>query len=126
MSSSFEDLEVWKISCKLMVKIYKLLKNCREYSIKEQIFRAGISIPSNIAEGSERSSIKDFKRFINYATGSAAELRTQIYIAQKIEILSKKETKEIIEELKIISKMLQKLNASLKEWIYYRTVNRKL
>lgn len=115
MSSSFEDLEVWKKSCKLMVKMYKILKNCREYSIKEQIYRAGISIPSNLAEGSERNSIKDFKRFINYATGSAAELRTQIYIAQRIEILTNNEAKEIIEELKVISKMLQKLNASLKD-----------
>jgi four helix bundle protein len=78
MGSSFEDLEVWKKSCRLSVRLYELLKDCRDYGIKDQMLRSSISIPSNIAEGSERKILPDFKRFINIAQGSAAELRTQV------------------------------------------------
>ncbi len=53
MSSSFEDLEVWKRSCRLAVLLYKSLKESREYSFKDQMFRAAVSIASNIAEGRE-------------------------------------------------------------------------
>ena len=75
--------------------------------------RSAISIPSNIAEGSERKSAPDFQRFINIAQGSAAELRTQIYIAKEVNILSDADAKEVIKELKSISRMLQSLHNSL-------------
>ena len=113
MGSSFEDLEVWKKACRLSVRLYELLKDCRDYGIKDQMHRSSISIPSNIAEGSERDSIPDFQRFINIAKGSAAELSTQIYISREIKILSESDAKELIHELKAISKMLQALHNSL-------------
>ncbi|MBC8526570.1 MAG: four helix bundle protein [Candidatus Cloacimonetes bacterium] len=113
MSSSFEDLEVWKKSCRLSIKLYNLLKDCRDYGIKDQMLRASVSIPSNIAEGNERNSIPDFQRFLNIAKGSAAELRTQVYISREIDIFSNKEAKELILELKSISKMLQALSNAL-------------
>ena len=113
MGSSFEDLEVWKKSCRLAVNIYELLKDCRDYGIKDQMLRSSISIPSNIPEGSERNSIPDFQRFLNIANGSAAELRTQVYISREIEILSENDSKKIIQELKSISKMLQALKNSM-------------
>ena len=119
MGSSFEDLEVWKKSCRLAVTIYKLLRDCRDYGIKDQMLRSSISIPSNIAEGSERNSIPDFQRFLNIANGSAAELRTQVYISREVEILSKNDSKKIIQELKSISKMIQALKNSMG-----KTVNR--
>lgn len=74
--ASFEDLDVWKKSCRLSVILYGLLKNCRDYGFRDQMLRASISIPSNIAEGGERNSVPDFQRFIAYAKGSAAELRS--------------------------------------------------
>jgi four helix bundle protein len=114
MSSSFEDLEVWKKSCKLSVKLYELLKDCPDYGLKNQMLRAAVSIPSNIAEGSERNSIPDFQRFLNIAKGSAAELRTQIYISREVKIFSNVVAKELIQELKSISKMLQALHNSFK------------
>ena len=114
MSASFEDLEVWKKSCRLSVRLYELLKDSRNYGMKDQMLRASISIPSNIAEGSERKSIPDFQRFLNIAQGSAAELRTQIYISREVNIFSDLEAKELIRELKLISKMLQALHSSLK------------
>ncbi len=115
MESSFEDLEVWKKSCRLSVSLYELLRDCRDYGMKDRMLRASISIPSNIAEGSERKSIPDFQRFINIAQGSAAELRTQIYISREVNILSDLDAKELIQELKSISKMLQSLHSSLKK-----------
>ncbi|MFH1624672.1 MAG: four helix bundle protein [Pseudomonadota bacterium] len=124
MSSSFEDLEVWKKSCRLAVRLYELLKDCRDYGMKDQIFRSSVSIPSNIAEGSERNSILDFQRFINIAKGSAAELRTQVYISREVRIFSDIDAKELIQELKTISKMLQALYNSLNKNRKLKTVNR--
>ncbi|MCP4408926.1 MAG: four helix bundle protein [Gammaproteobacteria bacterium] len=114
MSSSFEDLDVWKKSCRLTVRLFELLRECREYGLKDQMLRASVSIPSNIAEGSERKSIPDFRRFLNIAKGSAAELRTQVYISKEINVFSSRDAKELIAELKLISRMLQALHSSLK------------
>lgn len=115
MSVSFEDLEVWKKSCRLTVHLYKLLRDSRDYALKDQMLRASVSIPSNIAEGSERNSVLDFQRFINIAKGSAAELRTQVYISREVNMLSGPDAKELVQELKSISKMLQALHVSLKK-----------
>jgi len=113
MGHSFEDLEVWKKSCRLSVRLYGMLKDCRDYGMRDQMLRSSISIPSNIAEGSERKSILDFERFINIALGSAAELRTQIYISREVNILSKSDAAELVQELKSVSRMLQSLHSSL-------------
>ena len=107
--SSFEKLEVWQRACQLSVSIYEALKECKDYGLKDQMTRAGISIASNIAEGAERNSAKEFVRFLHIAKGSAAELRTQVYIANRVEILSNERQKELVAELKIISKMLHAL-----------------
>ena len=56
----------------------------RDFGFRDQITRAGLSVPSNIAEGYERDSNKEVANFLNYAKGSAGELRTQIYIGMKI------------------------------------------
>ncbi len=114
MSSSFENLEVWKKSCRLAVRLYNLLKECRDYGLRDQILRSAVSIPSNIAEGNERNSIPEFNRFINIAKGSAAELRTRVYISKEFEIIPETESADIIEELKAITKMPQALQNSLK------------
>ncbi|WP_437200893.1 four helix bundle protein [Planctomicrobium sp. SH664] len=79
---SFEELEVWKRSCALAVLIYQKLAQVREFSLRDQVQRAAVSIPFNIAEGAERGG-RDFVRFLRIALGSAAELRTQVYISGK-------------------------------------------
>ncbi|MBN1363810.1 MAG: four helix bundle protein [Syntrophaceae bacterium] len=111
--NSFEELEVWKRACRLAIKIYESLKNCRDYSLKDQMTRAAVSIASNIAEGAERNSKPEYIRFLHIAKGSAAELRTQVYIAQQISIYKNAENKDIVNELKEISSMLQGLIKSL-------------
>jgi len=107
--SSFEDLNVWKRSCQLAVRIYELLKDCRDFGLKDQMTRSAVSIPSNIAEGSERGSNADFIRFLHIAKGSAAELRTQVYIANRVGLLSSDTKNELVAETKEISSMLQGL-----------------
>jgi len=98
---SFENLEVGKKACCLAVKLYDCLR--------DQMQRSAISIASNIAEGAERGSDKDFIRFLHYSKGSAGELRTQLYISDKIGIIKTEFRKELCQELTEISKMLHSL-----------------
>jgi four helix bundle protein len=106
---SFEELEVWKRSCRLAVQVYEILNDCRDFGLKDQLTRSAVSVPSNIAEGAERDSKVEFIRFLHIAKGSAAELRTQIYIAQRVGILTSSSKDKLALELKEISAMLQGL-----------------
>ncbi|HQT92494.1 MAG TPA: four helix bundle protein [Candidatus Kryptobacter bacterium] len=105
----FEDLEVWKESMRLARDIYGQLRNCRDYSLKDQVQRAGVSIPSNIAEGFERQSNKEYVRFLFIAKGSAGELRTQVYLATDLQIVDRKIGLELIDRCRKVSSMLYNL-----------------
>jgi four helix bundle protein len=106
---SFEDLEVWKRGCRLAVEVSHAVSESRAFFIRDQMQRSALSIPSNIAEGSERDSKLDYIRFLRIAKGSAAELRTQCYIAVKLEILKRAEATRFTDECKEIGSMLQGL-----------------
>ena len=112
---SFEKLEVWKRACRLAVEVSRTLRDSKQYALREQMQRAAISIPSNIAEGAERDSRQDFIRFLRIAKGSAAELRTQCYIARKVELITKTDADKFIQETKELSAMLQGLVRSLEK-----------
>jgi len=112
---SFEDLEVWKRACALAVQVYILLKDCRHYAFRDQMIKAALSIASNIAEGAERDSKAEFIRFLNIAKGSAAELRTQLFIAAKAGIIRTGEAEELIREAKELSSMMHGLIKSIKK-----------
>ena len=75
--------------------------------------RAAVSVPSNIAERQERDTIPDFCRFLRIAKGSNGELRTQLYLATKLELIGTEQSNKLINESKQISKMLQGLINSL-------------
>ena len=66
----FEDMDVWEVAAKLSVSIYQELASSKEYGFRNQITRAGLSIPGNIAEGFGRSTDRDKRNFLNYAKGS--------------------------------------------------------
>lgn len=108
-SQRFEDLEVWQKACQLCLKIFKAFRECKDYGLRDQITRSSLSIPSNIAEGYERDSNKEFIRFLYIAKGSCGELRTQIYISIEIGFLEKQQGGNFIEEAKEISYMLNSL-----------------
>ena len=109
VEQSFEDLDIWKRACRLATEVYKNLKNCRDYGLKDQMTRAAVSIASNIAEGAERNSEKEYRQFLHIAKGSAAELRTQLYIAGRIGIIDKAVMVDMAEETKAISAKTQAL-----------------
>ena len=104
MFQSFEDLDVWKRACQLAVRVYEVVKDWRDFGMKDQMQRAAVSVASNVAEGSERGG-RDFLRFLNIARGSAAELRTQVYIARRVDLLTADQMTELVSELKQISKL---------------------
>ena len=78
------------------------------------MLRSALSVPSNIAEGCDRGGRTEFRRFLNIAKASAAELRTQLYIAAETNVLSRQTVKRLTDELTVITKMLQALIKSLK------------
>ena len=110
---SFEDLEVWQRGCRLTVDIFKGFAGCKNFSFRDQIQRSALSVPSNVAEGSERGSTKDFAHFLNIAKGSCGELRTQLYIARKLDLIAKTAFETLIKESKELSKMLEGLRRSM-------------
>lgn len=102
----FEDLQVWRRSLELVVEICKHFGTCSNFSLKDQITRSALSVPSNIAEGAERLSKKEFIQFLAYAKGSAGELRTQLIIATKLDYVSANDSEKWISELREISAMI--------------------
>ena len=103
---NFEDWEVWKKFARLYTDIFKKFMHSIYFGFKDQITRSALSVPSNIAEGYERESDKEIANFINYAKGSAGELRTQIYIGIDIGYIDKQVGQTWIIEVTEISKML--------------------
>ena len=97
---SFEDVDVWKRGCRVAVRVYEVLKDCRDYGLRDQMTRAAVSIASNIAEGTERDSPAETIHFLHIAKGSAAELRTQLYIAHRIGVIDHPIQTELTTELK--------------------------
>ncbi|RKF13144.1 four helix bundle protein [Alginatibacterium sediminis] len=111
----FENLEVWKRSARLSCEVYKHFADSRDFGFKDQITRSSLSIASNIAEGHERRTTKEFANFLSYAKGSSGELRTQIYIGIDINYIPSSLGKAWITEAEEISKMISGLVKSISE-----------
>ena len=107
----FEDLNAWQESMDLAESVFILTDTFKHFSLKDQAQRSAVSIPSNIAEGFERGkhSNKEFIRFLYISLGSCSELRTQLYLAQRIYKIKQMEIERYIENSKKISAMLYKL-----------------
>jgi four helix bundle protein len=88
MGTGFHDLEVWREAKALAVEIYRATTQLNDFGLRDQLRRAAVSVPSNIAEGDERDTDKDCIRFFFIAKGSLAELRTQLEIATEVGLLS--------------------------------------
>ena len=116
MVKKFKDLIVWQKSMDLVEEIYKLTKKLpREelYSLSDQIRRASVSIPSNIAEGNNRSSTKDFIKFLYISKGSNAELETQLLIALRLKYFTETDAEKALVLCGEIEKMLNALIRNL-------------
>jgi four helix bundle protein len=103
---NYEKLIVWKESVQLSAALYKYLKSLKDYGFKDQITRSGLSVPSNIAEGMARYSIKGKAHFLAIAKGSCAEMRTQIYIGIEIGYIDQVSGMNWLKEANSIDAML--------------------
>ena len=113
----FEELEVYKLSREIVIDIYNLtLKDQfrRDFDLISQIRRAGISVLSNIAEGFDRGSKKEFVLFLNYAKGSNGELRAQLEISKEINYITPNEYDYVKDKLIRNAKMISCLIKAIK------------
>lgn len=113
MANLYKDLLVWQKSYKVACDVYRLcgqLPQAEVYGLANQMQRAAVSIPSNIAEGQQRNGQKEFKHFLGIAKGSSAELETQLMIANDVYGL---EVVTIILEIDEIQRMIQTLRSKL-------------
>jgi len=112
VNNRVENLVVWQKSINLVEIIYKLTSNFPKeelYSLTSQIRRSSISIPSNIAEGKGRNSVKEFINFLHIALGSLFELKTQLYISVRLKYITEYEFDKIQNLLVEIEKMINSL-----------------
>ncbi len=113
----FKDLEIWKKSRVFCSKIYAITSKFPEtekFGITNQLRRASVSIPSNIAEGSSRNSNKDFSRFLQITLGSAYEIETQLLISFDLKFIDEDELDSLLNDLNSIIKMTSKFKSTLK------------
>ena len=110
---AFEKLDVWKRSARLSADLYKVARECKDFGFRDQITRAALSVPSNIAEGYERNSRNEYIRFLKIAKGSCGELRTQLYIAIEVALLEREAARQFLKEAFEISRMLQAMISTL-------------
>ena len=118
----YEDLIVWQKAMDLAVEVYKLTKllpDDETYVLTGQMRRAAVSIPSNIAEGQERNTTKDFIRYLYIAKGSKGELETQISLCIRLELLTQAQiaaAKDLLNEIgKMLNALIQSLSAKLSQ-----------
>ena len=118
MSASFKDLRVWQESMKFAVEVYRttaLFPRLELYGLSNQLRRAAVSIPSNIAEGKGHRSDREFGHFLFHARGSLLEVQTQIMIAKELQYLSGEEAQRILASADAIGRGLNSLINSLRE-----------
>jgi four helix bundle protein len=83
------------------------MKDCKDFGFKDQIQRASVSVPSNIAEGFERQTNKEFIQFLYIAKGSCGELRTQTYLAKEFGYLHQDDFQNLLSSGKLLSAKIQ-------------------
>ena len=116
-SRSYQDLEVWKSSIELVKVIYEATKgftSSEVYGLTNQLRKAAVSIPSNIAEGQGRISSKEFGQFLSISIGSLAEVETQLILAREIDYLAQEKLTPLLIKIDHIRKMAKALLKSIK------------
>ena len=116
MAYAFENLNAWKESRKLVVAVYQLLDQFpkfEKYALCDQIRRAVVSVPSNIAEGSGRTSLKEQLHFYEISYGSLMESYNQLILAADLHYIEEKSLDDLRPQIDIVARMLNGLRASL-------------
>ena len=113
----FKELVIWKRSrlfCSSIYEVTARFPSDEKFGLTNQLRRASVSIPSDIAEGSSRNSNKDFSRFLEIAIGSAYEIETQILIPSDLGFITTEEATKLVTEISEIIKMISKFRSTLK------------
>jgi len=114
---NYRELIVWQKAMDVVELVYqatKIFPKEELYGLTNQVRRAAVSIPSNIAEGQARQSTAEFRNFLSIAQGSRAEVETQIMIAQRLGYLPQQQTDQILNLSEEIKRMIYSLTAKLK------------
>ncbi|MBI5192439.1 MAG: four helix bundle protein [Nitrospirae bacterium] len=116
MIKSYKDMIVWQKAMDLVELVYQATKQFpkeEQYGLTNQIRRAAVSVPSNIAEGQARQSTAEFKNFLSISRGSLAEVETQILLAQRLTYLSQQTVEEVLALQEEVNKMINSLISKL-------------
>lgn len=105
-TQSFRDLIVWQKAGDFSTEVYKQFRNLKDFSFRDQIQRAAISIPNNIAEGYARRSDKSLRNFLLIAKGSAVEVESMLFIAYKLGYINLQDSNKLVEKVQEIQKLL--------------------
>jgi four helix bundle protein len=114
--NSYRDLLAWQRAMQLTEHVYRAtgtFPNKETYALANQLQRAAVSVPSNIAEGHARSSTKDYLRFISIAMGSLAEIETQLELSARLDYIDQPKLGELLAIADQLGRMLQGLRKSL-------------
>jgi four helix bundle protein len=117
-TSSFRDLRVWQEAMKLTAEIYRsttVFPRHELYGLSQQIRRAAVSVPSNIAEGKGHRSNKEFVHFLLHARGSLLELQTQLMIAEELQYIEKEEGRRLLGLAESVGRALSGLINSMSD-----------
>ena len=115
MRESYKDLVAWQKAMQLVTKIYpatQALPRDERYGLANQLRRDSDSVPSNIAEGQSRSSLKEFRHFLGHARGSLAEIETQLMMAYNLGCFPPQQYRTLLEEAAELGRILNGLMAS--------------
>jgi four helix bundle protein len=115
----FEDLDLWKDAVKMGVLIYKITeegKMARDFSARDQLRRAAISVSNNIAEGFEYNNNKAFVWFLMYAKGSAGELRSQLFVLKEAGIIEENKFHPLWENALKLSRSIEGFRKYLRDF----------
>jgi len=118
MAQHFKDLVVWQKAMDMVTEIYKLTDGFPKhevYSLTNQIRRAAVSVPSNIAEGQAHYSRREFRHSLRHSAGSLAELETQLLLAERLGYTDKPSTEGLLQRVHEVGRILNGLIGSLPE-----------
>jgi four helix bundle protein len=112
---NFEQIESWQKSRELVKSIYKLFSGNKDFNFTSQILRACLSIPTNIAEGFDRGTNKEFVQYLIIARGSVSEVKSLVYIAGDLNYIDDNESKILLDKCDELSKIINGFIRYLKQ-----------
>ena len=109
----FEDIIAWQKAHRLTLDIYLSFGKSKDFAFRDQICKAALSVPNNIAEGFDRSTDKDFARFLYISIGSCSEVRSMLYLAADMNYIDQNKKQILISNTEEVSRIIRGLIKSI-------------